>query len=72
MRALGDIISDIEITMSELVEDHDMQRGDILALMSNYINVHYPESIEEYEDNTNPIFVYGHKYLIKKIAKGLK
>lgn len=59
MRALGDIISDMEDLVFEMVDDHDMQRGDILAIVKNYIDVHCPESIEEYEDGSNPVYFYG-------------
>jgi hypothetical protein len=65
---MGDIMFDIESVVSEMVDDHDLQRGDILALVLNYIDVHYPTAIEEYEDGTNPVYIYGHKDTIAKLS----
>lgn len=72
MRKLGDIIFDLEALVGEMVQDHDLQRGDVLAIIFNYINVHQPESIEEYEeDDSNPIYFYGHKDTFKLFARKL-
>lgn len=72
MRKLGDIIQDLEDLTEELVMDHDLQMGDILALVLNYIRVHYPGAIEEYEDGTNPVYLYMHRDTIKDIGRKLK
>lgn len=59
MRPLGDIISDLENLTEEMVDDHDMQWGDILAIVHNYLRVHRPDAQEEYEEGTNPLYYYG-------------
>jgi hypothetical protein len=62
IRPMGEIISDLEPLLMELVDIHDLQRGDIMALIFNYINVHLPQSIEIYEaDGSSPEYKYGPK-----------
>ena len=61
MRPLGDIISDIEEITEEMCIEHDMQWGDILSLIHNYLRVHHPQAQEQYNDDTSPEFYYGPK-----------
>lgn len=73
MRKLGDLIFDLEDLVTEMVEDHDLQRGDILALVKNYIDVHFPESVEVYEDdNSSPIYFYGPRETLVKLANTMR
>lgn len=67
IRPLGEIIQDLEDLTEEMVMDHDMQLGDILALVNNYVTVHYPGAIEEYEDGSHPIYFYGCKELLENL-----
>ena len=50
MRKLGDILLDLEDVLTEMIEDHELQTGDVLSLVKSYIDVHHPQAIEEYED----------------------
>lgn len=59
MRKLGDVISDLENLTEEMVEDHDLQWGDILAVVHNYLRVHRPDTQEECVDGGNPYYYYG-------------
>lgn len=60
MRKMGDIMHDLEDLVTEMVEDHDLQFGEILNLVYGYLVVHRPDAQEVYEeDDTNPIFYYG-------------
>lgn len=60
IRPLGDIVSDLEELVFEMVDDHDLQRGSILAVVKDYIDVHCPGAIEQYEeDNTSPLYFYA-------------
>ena len=65
LRRLGDITSDLEHLLDELYIAHDMQLHEVLGLLVQTTKVHYPESIEVYDDNSNPILYYGHKDGIK-------
>ena len=56
----GNIMHEVEYTISKMVEQHEMQKGEILALYDEYIDLHHPGCIEEYtDDNSNPIYFYG-------------
>lgn len=44
-----------------VIEQHDMQVGEILHLIYGYMKVHTPGAFEEYEDGTSPEFYYGEK-----------
>lgn len=69
LRPLGEILLDLEPLLFELV-DHDLQRGDILSLVEVWITTHAPSTIEVYnEDNSSPIFYYGHKDGLEKLHK---
>lgn len=59
MRRLGDITLDMEELILEMVEDHDLQWGEIRALLMQYLRTHCPESQEEYNDGSRPIDFYG-------------
>ena len=61
LRPLGDVLLDMEPLLDELLVDHDLQHGDVLALVYQHMVVHNPNQIEEYEDGSNPIFYYGPK-----------
>lgn len=50
---------DMELLLTELTVVHDMQWGDMLYLVYNWLAIHAPEAREEYLDGTNPIFYYG-------------
>lgn len=61
LRPLGDILLEIEPLLLELVESHDLQWGDVFALLRGYLEVHLPDAQEEYLDGTRPEFYYGYK-----------
>ena len=61
IRPLGDIMLDLEPLIFEMVEDHDLQFGDILNLVFGYMKVHCPDAQEEFLDGTHPVFFYGTK-----------
>jgi len=60
IRPLGDIVSDLESLVLEMVDDHDLQRGSMLAIVKDYIDVHCPGAIEQYEeDGSSPLYFYA-------------
>lgn len=69
MSKLGDVMHELEDVVSQMVEDHDLQKGEILALVQEYIDVHHPGAIEEYQDGTSPIYCYGSLELFAKLYK---
>lgn len=60
LRPFGDVISDLENVIQEMVSRHDLQWGDILNIVHGYLCVHNPEAQEEYTDGSgSPMFYYG-------------
>ncbi len=50
---------EVEDILTEMVDDHDLQWGDILNLIYGYMVVHLPGAQEEYEEGGSPKFYYG-------------
>lgn len=66
LRPLGQITGDMEPLLQEMVYGHEMQVGEILALVHGYLQVHCPGAFEEYEDGTgSPVLYYGPKEGLK-------
>lgn len=62
LRPLGQITDDLEPLICELIDQHKLQMHEVLALIHGYIQCHFPEAIEIYEDDgSNPVFRYGPK-----------
>ena len=61
MRPLGQITDELEPLLYELVEDQEMQAHEVLHMVYGWIQCHYPDAIENYEDGTHPQFFYGTK-----------
>lgn len=61
MRGLGDLTHDLEAVILEMVDDHDMQWGEILNIVRGYLEVHAPGAREEYVEGGHPVFYYGPK-----------
>lgn len=61
LRPLGDVLIDLEPVIEEMVEDHELEWGDILNLVRGYLEVHYPEAKEVYVSEDSPIYYYGPK-----------
>ena len=59
IRPLGQITNDLELLLLEMVDDHRLQWGEILNIIRGYLEVHVPESQEQYEEGGSPIFYYG-------------
>ncbi len=49
---------ELEETLDKMVE-HGLQKGEILALVNVYLDIHQPQAQEVYEDGTSPVFSYG-------------
>lgn len=61
LRKMGDIMLDLETVLEEMVDQQELQKYEILHLVSGWIDAHRPDAIEEYEDGTHPVFYYGPK-----------
>lgn len=61
LRKLGDVLLDLEPLLDEMAEKHELQLGDILALVKGQLESHNPGCIEEFMDGSKPVYYYGHK-----------
>jgi hypothetical protein len=57
---MGEITCDLETVLGEMAWDHDMQLGEILALVKCWVEIHAPGAIEEYDEGGRPLYYYGH------------
>ena len=67
MRKLGVVTESLEKVLQEMTGDHELQKFEVLSLVSAWIDCHSPDSIETYEDGTNPVFLYGHRDVFGRI-----
>ncbi len=59
IRPLGDILLDLEEILDEMVDNQEMEWGDILSLIHGHLVSHRPDAQEEYVDGDSPVFYYG-------------
>lgn len=59
LRKVGDITLDMEKLLEELSYDHDLQHGEVLALVFSWLQIHAPSQREEYTEGGHPEFYYG-------------
>ena len=65
-------MDDLEAVLHELYIDHDLQHGNVIAIVDDFSKVHFPEHLEVYDaDDSNPVMLRGHKSDVKKWAKKL-
>jgi hypothetical protein len=69
MRRAGDVMFKIQDGCDELCGEHDMQKHEVLSLVSTHIDNHWPGAIEEYQDGTSPISFYGPLETFVKLYK---
>lgn len=58
----------MEPYLEELVDKHQLQKGDLLALIDWWTNIHRPNSVEEFIDGSKPVF-YAHKNVVMTLKK---
>lgn len=61
LRPLGKITTDLEKLLDEMYIQHELQLHEVLAIVKQTTQTHFPESIELYEDDSAPVLYYGHK-----------
>jgi hypothetical protein len=72
IRPLGKITEDIEPLLCEMIEDHLLQRHEVIGLIFGYMQAHFPESEELYIDKSKAILYYGPIQKIKKTSRSKK
>lgn len=71
-RTVGDALLDLEELWFEVLDDHELQLGDVHYNLQGWAHIHYPDAVELYEDGTEPVFFYGHLDELKKLVKKLE
>ncbi len=62
IRPMGQIYLELEKLVDEMIDDHDVQWGDILYWLFGHLVEHRPDAREEYTDGSgHPVFYYGPK-----------
>lgn len=57
---IGDTLLELEPVLEQLVDTHDLQHGDVLALIDVWLTVHRPAAKEQYTDGSpSPTMSYG-------------
>ncbi len=59
IRPLGDVTQDLEKVLTEMSFSHDLQHGEVIALVHAWLQIHAPSQREEYILGGNPILYYG-------------
>lgn len=59
MKRMGDLLSDLELVLEKIIDEHDLQHGEVLNLVHGWLMVHRPAAREEYLDGSHPILYYG-------------
>lgn len=50
----GNLMLELEQVLEAMIDEHDVQRYEICALVDAWVRVHRPESVETYLDSTQP------------------
>ena len=59
MRKYDDILLDLEELLDEMVDDHGMQRGDILSWINYHLGSHRADCVEQEVEGGNFVMYYG-------------
>lgn len=71
-RPYGQILLDLEVLYNEALEDHDVQLGDLMYGLYGWAQVHTISKEVYVEDGSSPVFYYGHKEGLIKLAQRAK
>ncbi len=55
----------MEVLRNEMIDDHNVQFGDLIYELYQWLVIHRPDAQEVYIEGDNPVFYYGPKESIK-------
>ncbi|HEY5688560.1 MAG TPA: hypothetical protein VIS27_09680 [Yeosuana sp.] len=59
-KTIGKLMLEMEVLLDEMIDQHELQCGDIMNLVYGHLVSHRPDAFEEYVDEgTVPKFYYG-------------
>lgn len=60
LRPLGQVQDDLEPLLEEMVDGHELQSIDVMALVYQWLETHRPGCFPVYtDDGSSPVFYYG-------------
>lgn len=66
VRPLGQITGELEPLLFEMVCDHELQFGEVLALVHSWLQIHAPQAQEVYCDGSgSPVYNYSPQKSLK-------
>lgn len=68
IRPMGEIRCELEELYDEIIDTHDQQIGDEVGWLHEHLKMHRPDAMEEFTDNTRPVFFYGHERDLLRLA----
>lgn len=72
IQPLGELTQELENVIQKMIDQHDLQNGEIDGILHTYLEIHYPLNKEPYVDGTQPVRYYGHIDGLIAFAKGLQ
>ena len=61
-KSIGKLMLELEVLLDQMIDEHELQAGDILNLVHGHLVSHRPDAFEQYiDDGTSPVFYYGPK-----------
>ena len=66
---LGDRLLELEEVIDKMIDENDLQWGDVLNLVHGHLQVHRPDAQEDYVAGGSPVFFYGPKEHLTKSSK---
>lgn len=59
IRPLGQITGDMELLLQEMTDIHELQFGEVIALVYAWLEIHAPHAKEVYvKDGSSPVLTY--------------
>ena len=59
-KTLGKLMMELESILDQMIDQHELQSGDILNLVHGHLVSHRPDAFEQYiDDGSSPVFYYG-------------
>ena len=58
IRPMVEVLLQMECLLDEMVLDHGLQWGDVLALIHSHLQIHLPSGQEKFEDDSSPTYTY--------------
>lgn len=67
LEPFGNVSSDLELVLERMTDPqgHDLQWGEVLFQVLEWLEVHAPHAQEMYKDGTRPVFQYRHRDHLK-------